>query len=122
MKEILTRSEIKHYSRGETIVHEGDAGDSVFIIKSGRVSVVAHILGREISLATLSAGDFFGEVAYLTGRPRTANVVSEDDVEAYEINRFLLDEIIEKRPEILSQVDEIYNARVKDTLQKIKSK
>lgn len=122
IREVLTGARVKHYHRGTTIVREGEPGDSVFIIKSGTVSVIAHILGKEINLATLSAGDLFGEVAYLTGRPRTASVLAEDDVTVYEMNRILLDDMIEKRPEMMSQVNEIYNARVTDTIQKIKSK
>jgi tetratricopeptide (TPR) repeat protein len=120
IKEVLSRSEVKEFSPGQTVVREGDTGDSVYIIKSGTVSVVAHILGREIDLATLAQGDMFGEVAYLTGRPRTANVIANEDIEVYEINKNLLDEIIEKRPEIMSQVNEIYNARVQDTIEKVK--
>ncbi len=118
--EIVTRSAVKGYSAGETIVREGDTGTSVFLIKQGRVSVVSHIFGREINLATLSAGDLFGEVAFLTGRPRTANVIATEAAEVYKINKDLLDEIIEKRPEIMSQVNEIYNERVQDTIRKIK--
>jgi potassium efflux system protein len=117
---VLSRSEVKKFSAGQTVVKEGDTGDSVFIIKSGTVSVIAHILGKEINLATLVRGDLFGEVAYLTGRPRTANVIADKDVAVYEINKLLLDEIIERRPEIMSQVNEIYTARVKDTIEKVK--
>ena len=120
IEEVLSRSEVKKFSPGQTVVREGDTGDSVYIIKSGKVSVVAHILGKEINLATLSRGDMFGEVAYLTGRPRTANVIADEDLEIYEINKILLDEIIEKRPKIMSQVNEIYNARVQDTIEKVK--
>ena len=105
------------------MVRQGEEGNCMYVVQQGELEIIGEREdGTEVPLRHLGAGDFFGEVSYLTGRPRTANVVSEDDVEAYEINRFLLDEIIEKRPEILSQVDEIYNARVKDTLQKIKSK
>jgi tetratricopeptide (TPR) repeat protein len=120
IEEVLSRSEVKKFSTGQMVVREGDTGDSVYIIKSGTVSVIAHILGKEINLATLAQGDLFGEVAYLTGRPRTANVIADNDVEVYEINKILLDEIIEKRPEIMSQVNEIYTARVKDTIEKAK--
>jgi len=122
INEILSRAEIKKFGAGEVIVREGDTGDTVYIIRQGRVTVRAHILGRELDLADLAEGDLFGEVAYLTGRPRTADVIAESDVEVYEISRALLDEIIERRPEIMSQVNEIYNARVRDTITKAKSK
>ncbi|HDL21372.1 MAG TPA: cyclic nucleotide-binding domain-containing protein [Nitrospirae bacterium] len=122
IRDILSRSEVRKFSAGETLVQEGDTGDSVFIIKTGTVSVVAHILGKEINLATLSEGNLFGEVAYLTGRPRTASVIAKSDTEVYEVNRLLLDEIIEQRPEIMSQINEIFNTRIKHTIDKVKNK
>lgn len=122
IEEILHRAELKKFSDKETVVQEGDTGDSIYLIKSGSASVIGHFFGKVIALETLSDGDLFGEVAFLTGRTRTANVVAKGDLEVYEINRLLLDELIEKRPEILSQMNEIYVKRVKDTIRKVKSK
>jgi|WetSurSiteA1Bulk_404760.scaffolds.fasta_scaffold01425_5 tetratricopeptide (TPR) repeat protein len=110
------------YPAGQTIIEEGDAGDSIYIIKSGHAKVVSHILGREIELAILSPGDVFGEVAFLTGRPRTASVVALDDLMAIEIDKFLLQEIIETYPETIKQMHDFYQCRVQDTLEKVKSK
>lgn len=122
IEEILKRSEVKLFSDGDIIVREGDTGDSVYIIKRGNASVVTHILGKEMTLATLSSGDLFGEVAFLTGRPRTANVVAIGEIETYVLDRLLLNEIIGRRPEIMSQINEIYMTRVKDTIRKAKEK
>ena len=119
---ILHRAELKRFSAEEKVVEEGDTGDSIYLIRSGSASVVGHFFGRVITLETLSAGDLFGEVAFLTGRTRTANVVAQGELEVYEINRLLLDNLIEKRPEILSQINEIYVKRVKDTIRKVKSR
>ncbi|OGP65941.1 MAG: hypothetical protein A3K22_01795 [Deltaproteobacteria bacterium RBG_16_42_7] len=104
------------------ILEEGDSGDSIFFIKSGHARVVSHILGKELELATLSAGDVFGEVAFLTGRPRTASVIALDRLEVIEFKKFLLEEIFEKYPDILKKLDDFYQCRVQDTLKKVKSK
>jgi len=120
IEEVLKRSAIKKYVNGESVVKEGDAGDSVYIVKDGSAHVVAHIRGKEIDLASLNRGDMFGEVAYITGRPRTAEVVASGDLEVYEITRILLDDIIERRPEIMTEINEIYMSRVKDTIRKVK--
>lgn len=119
--EILERAELKRFSDGENVVQEGDTGDSIYLIKSGIASVVGHFFGKVVQLETLSPGDLFGEVAFLTGRTRTANVTSKGELEAYEINRLFLEELIEKRPEILSEINEIYIKRVRDTVRKVKS-
>ena len=61
---------------GEVIIHQGDTSDCLFLIESGKVEVQTFSrAGDKISLATLGAGDFVGEIALLTGAPRTADVV-----------------------------------------------
>ncbi len=59
-------------------VHEGERGDAMFLILEGelRVRVVRH--GKESVLATLKAGDFFGEISLLDEGPRSADVVAND--------------------------------------------
>ncbi len=119
--EILHRAEWKKFSDRDMVIQEGDTGDDIYLIKSGSAMVAGHFFGKEIILETLSVGDLFGEVAFLTGRTRTANVVAKGDLEVYELNRLLLEELIEKRPEILSQMNEIYVKRVRDTIRKVKA-
>lgn len=122
IREILGCSIVRKFSDREPVVHEGDSGDSVYIIKSGSAYVVSHFFGKMLLLETLSAGDLFGEMAFLTGRTRTASVVAKGDLVVYEIRRELLDELVEKRPQILSQLSAIYINRVKDTLKKVRGK
>ncbi|MCE5194262.1 MAG: cyclic nucleotide-binding domain-containing protein [Nitrospiraceae bacterium] len=108
------------YLANETIIEEGDTGDSVYILKSGHANVVAHILGKEIQLAKLSPGDAFGEVAFLTGRPRTASVIAAERLEVLELNRVALEEIFDKYPDSLRKLEDFYYSRVKDTVEKVK--
>jgi tetratricopeptide (TPR) repeat protein len=122
IKQLIDRVEPQLFSPGQMILEEGDSGDSIFSIKSGHARVVSHILGKELELATLSAGDVFGEVAFLTGRPRTASVIALDRLEVIEFKKFLLEEIFEKYPDILKKLDDFYQCRVQDTLEKVKSK
>ncbi|MEW6068930.1 MAG: cyclic nucleotide-binding domain-containing protein [Nitrospirota bacterium] len=110
----------KIYSSGKTVLKEGDTGDSIFFIKSGHAKVVAHILGKEIELANLSAGDLFGEVAFITGRPRTASVIAIDALEVLEFDKSILKNIFEIHPEILERLHDFYQCRVQDTIQKVK--
>ncbi len=119
--QIMNRIEPQTYSPGQIILEEGDSGDSIYFINKGHAKVVAHMLGKEIELATLSAGDIFGEVAFLTGRPRTASIIAVDKIEVFELNKFILDEVFEKYPDILKKLDDFYQCRVQNTLQKVKS-
>jgi len=57
---------------GDVIIQEGEIGDSLFLIMRGVVRVSHTQAGKEVDLATLFAGDFFGEMALLHGQPRVA--------------------------------------------------
>jgi CRP/FNR family cyclic AMP-dependent transcriptional regulator len=61
------------YDKGQIILHQGDAGDSLFVVHSGRVRIyTSSPEGQELSVWICDAGDFFGEMALLTGEPRSA--------------------------------------------------
>jgi len=120
--EVIKRGTLRHYDEGSYIIEEGDTGDSMFIIKSGRAKVIAHILGKEIELAVLEKGDVFGEVAFLTGRPRTASVIAITPLDAIEIDRVSLEDAIEKNPSILEKIQDFFHSRVQDTIKKVKKK
>jgi tetratricopeptide (TPR) repeat protein len=121
MKHLIEKTKLQSCSAGETIIEEGDSGDSIFLIRSGSTRVFSHILGKEIELAILSAGDVFGEVAFLTGRPRTASVIALDNTEIFEFNKLLLEEIFEKYPDVFKKLHDFYECRVQDTVEKVKT-
>lgn len=65
---------------GSTILRHGEAGDAAYFILSGRaVAGIASEQGLYHSLSSMAAGDFFGEIAALTGATRTADVVAEEN-------------------------------------------
>ena len=118
--EYLGSLQIRAYSEGETVIEEGDAGDSLFIVAAGSAAVIAHLLGKRVQLAELGPGDLFGEVSFLTGRPRTATVVSGVYLAVYELTRPQLEELITGNPEILATLEEFHTTRAQDTLRKIR--
>lgn len=76
------------YHKDEVILHKEDPGDSLFVIKDGRVKVVLYgDDGREVILSILKEGDFFGEMSLLDGEPRSASVVSMEDANLYILKR-----------------------------------
>jgi CRP-like cAMP-binding protein len=84
---------------GGIVLSEGDPGDSLFIIATGSVRVLVmggH--GRPLEIRRLDAGDFFGEVAALSGMPRSATVVAVADCELLEVDRWALQALVEARP------------------------
>lgn len=83
MEPILAAGVERLYAVGETIVREGDPGRELYVILQGSVRVERG--GR--ALKTFGRGEFFGEVAALDGRVRSASVVAETDVRCLELPR-----------------------------------
>ena len=76
------------YSPGGVVVHEGDPGDSVFLIVEGRVAVMCQSQeGDGIPVRQLVTGDFFGELALVAGTTRTATVVAMERTVLLELSR-----------------------------------
>ena len=94
------------YAKGETILRHGAAGDSMFIVHQGNISVRVsddHPPGwREV--AQLAEGSVFGEMALLTGEARTADVVAATDVTALEIGKDALQPILVDHPDLAAAI------------------
>jgi len=76
-----------HYAAGERIIEEGSPGDSFFVIDRGEVEVSKNLGGARRPLARLMEGQFFGEMALLTGDVRAASVAAATDVDLFTIDR-----------------------------------
>jgi CRP/FNR family cyclic AMP-dependent transcriptional regulator len=70
---------IKSYKESEIIFEENTLGDEMYVIHSGRVKLSTKAPGREVDLATLGAGEFFGEMSLVDAAPRTATAISLED-------------------------------------------
>jgi CRP-like cAMP-binding protein len=116
---ILNDLEIKSFSSGDFVIKEGEQDDTLYIIKTGQAHVVARVLDREVELDTLGSGDIFGEIGFLTNRPRTASVIAVGPLDVYEVGRLELERIIEMNPDVLAKLEEFYEIRVSDTVRKM---
>jgi hypothetical protein len=110
-RRLLLQGTILHFPKGKTIIDEGEGGDSLYSVLAGRVKVIAHIQGRCVRLATLGEGDVFGEIAFLTGRPRTASVITEDNSTVVELKKTVLENAIHAHPPILEEILEFFTER-----------
>ncbi len=82
------------------LFNEGDAGEEMFIIQAGRVKISKRIRGVEKTLATLEKGEFFGEMAILNDKPRSATAETLEDCEMLVIDRKTFDALIRGNSEI----------------------
>jgi cAMP-dependent protein kinase regulator len=105
---------------GESIVKQNDTGKSVYIIAGGSVKVYTTMLsGERVDLAVLRPGDFFGEISFLTGKPRTATVETAEDSIVLEVTEDKLREITNQMPRILEVLQKFSEMRSKGTTAKI---
>ena len=95
-RDVIARSAVRHiYAPGELIFRKGDPGDSMFIINRGKVEV--RLPGSNGSLqrvAVLENGNFFGEMALLTGEPRTADINALTEVEILEVRKSAIKQLL----------------------------
>jgi len=83
----------------EWLFHEGDAGDRLFVVRSGRLRVVAEREGGR-TLRLLGPGAVLGELAVLTGAPRSAAVQAVRDADLLEIDGERFQELLHRSPEL----------------------
>jgi len=100
-----------HYSAGEKIIEEGAPGDSFFLVDRGEVQVSKKMGGYVRELARLMEGQFFGEMALLTGERRTATVVAATDVDLFTLDKSGFQDIIAANPAIAVDISSILAER-----------
>lgn len=105
---------------GQVIVNEGDTGGSVYVVTRGSVRVTTTMDGKQKELAILQPSDFFGEIAFLTGKPRTATVAAAEECDILEVPEDQLKDLIGSKPRIREVMQKYYDQRVSNTLQKLK--
>ena len=85
---LVTSVDTVPFASGEALCHQGDPGESFYIIRSGTVSVLlSGANGVRTEVARLGAGQFFGEMSLLTGEQRSATVVADGDVEVVRVSK-----------------------------------
>ena len=90
------------YGSGETMVRQGEDGQSMFVVLSGSVSVVLEPSREE--LARIQRGGYFGEMSLLTGEPRSATVLAVGDVVVVEIGAELFRRMAALHPEAIEKI------------------
>lgn len=99
------------YASGEVILHQGDVGDSLYLIHRGAVTVSITSGPGEREVARLEAGDFFGEMSLLTGAARSATCRAATDVECWVVDHDALRPILAAKPEMAEEMSRLLAAR-----------
>jgi small-conductance mechanosensitive channel/CRP-like cAMP-binding protein len=98
-------------SPGQVLFKQGDPGETFYIIFHGKVEVLIDVGGQQKVVATLSPGDFFGEMAALTGQPRRATIRAVEHLKLVEISKMDLHGIFAADPSILEKISGVIAQR-----------
>lgn len=112
MSILADAASVRQFGAGELLVHQGDLGDSLYIIRRGVVEVsAAGADGHAVHLTELTRPAFFGEMGLMTGEPRNATIRARGDVEVIEMAREGFIELFKSHPEAAAQMSDVIAAR-----------
>jgi hypothetical protein len=115
MVAVIQGLKLLSFERGDVIIREGQPGGSLFMLTSGRVRAFRKEPGskKQIRIADLHEGAFFGEISMLTGQPRNASVVALNSSELLELDRPTLEEITRTHPHVWDVLREFAEKRAR---------
>ena len=112
------------YPKGETVIKEGGTGDTMYLIISGEVSVIkgreGEQGGREIELARMRAGDYFGEMALFEDAVRSATIRTAEESRLLVIHKQEFTEIVREYPQIALHICKALSGRIRELHKKVK--
>ena len=111
---IAEKLQVVEFAKDVTIFGIDDPGDCMYIIKSGEVKIIAGEDGVGEVLAFLGRGNYFGEMALLTGEPRSASVVTSLDTELFKLTKSNFDYLLAKHPSIALTLSHVLSQRLRD--------
>ncbi|HEY5897376.1 MAG TPA: mechanosensitive ion channel family protein [Burkholderiales bacterium] len=111
--EVAERLQYAPFARGDVITKQGNIADWLYVIMFGEAEVRYEPPqgGTPQVIGTLRPGQFFGEMALLTGDARSATVVAKTDVECYRLDRPSFQGLLLSRPEIAEGMSRVISAR-----------
>ena len=119
-RDTLASGGIVHTHRsGEIILREGDTGDSLYVVSSGRVRLVIERDGAVIEIGTLQRPACFGEAAVFSGRPRAETVEAIEETRVVCYPRDHIEAIARRFPDVRKRIEAVVLGRAKAALHAI---
>ena len=121
LRAIAASGVVRPFPKQTILIHEGDVGDSLYIVLSGRVKVYAsNAAGREVVLAFYGPGEYVGEMS-LDGSPRSASVMTVEPTTCAIVNRAQLRDFLAENPDFAKHLIDKLIMRVRTSTESIKS-
>lgn len=111
VERLARASTTRIFAPGEAIVRRGQEGNSMFVIIRGAVKVQIPENDYQKTINRLKSNDFFGEMSLLTGQPRTATVIAEEETEVIQIKKTALKPLFEVNPDLMKGICDLIEER-----------
>ncbi len=111
----------REFPAGTVVFKEGDVGNEMYVIQSGKVNVTKAVRGVEKVLVTLGAGAFFGEMAIINQKPRSASIVVVEDARLLVIGPKTFETMIRGNSEIAVRMIKILAQRLQEADEQIEN-
>jgi CRP/FNR family transcriptional regulator len=104
----------KVYANGEVIVRQGETGNSMYVVQSGQVEVVREKGEKEVRLAVLGEGQFFGEMSIFEREVRSATVRALGEAQALSVDKKTFLRRIQEDPSLAFNILQTMSGRIRD--------
>jgi CRP/FNR family transcriptional regulator, cyclic AMP receptor protein len=114
LRDVVRRVRSRAYPRGEVIFREGEPGRTLYVIERGQVKLSTSAPGgRELLVAVLGRGQIFGELEMFDGGPRGMTARTMEDVDAFVLDKHLVQAILRTRPAFVRRLLELIARRLR---------
>ena len=104
LKLMAFTSERLKFREGAELFHQGDMGDSAYIIIDGSVEIIVSTPNGDVKVAHVNKNDIVGEIAILCDVPRTASVIADHDIEVLKISKELFFQMVGEFPQMAVEI------------------
>ncbi|MCG3208233.1 MAG: hypothetical protein FOGNACKC_01835 [Anaerolineae bacterium] len=120
LDELSTRLQPRRYQGGSTIYYEGGPSDEMYFIEQGQVELWANTAQGPVLLESQNAGDYFGEIALLSGRPRLGTAYALVDTQIWALTKEDFDDFLNRYPNLGVVMSRILSERMEQTMARMR--
>jgi len=122
LKLLAFTSERVNFTAGQEVCHQGDQGDTMYVILGGVADVLINDSnGGQIAVAEMKKNSFFGEIAILCDVPRTATIKAKEPLSTLKITKDMFYRLVAEFPQMAVEIMRELAHRLEDTNQKLQA-
>lgn len=121
LKLLAFTSERVNFAAGQEVCHQGDPGDTMYVILGGTADVLIDTESGQIAVAEMNKNSFFGEIAILCDVPRTATIKARESLATLKISKDMFYRLVAEFPQMAVEIMRELAHRLEDTNEKLRS-